>query len=394
MEISTVKGFKDIFQEEALRRKEIRDIIEKKFISYGFLPIETPTIEYEDLLKVNNDEAVSDMFKVIDRGERKLGLRYEFTVQLSRIFKENTNIKLPFRRYQIGNIFRDEPTKKGRYREFTQCDADIIGDSSINADAECLALAKSIFNELDLKIKIKINNRKLLNSILKSLDIKKIEEVIREIDKLDKLGTNEIKNNLSKIEDKKKIEKLFSLFNKDLDYFKGYEGYNELKELIKICKYYKIKVEFVPYLARGFSYYTGNVFEIFEAKNEYLTITAGGRYDKKVGQYVNKEIPAVGISFGLDRIAEISRLDPAFVKYLVVSMNKDKEAIEITEKLREKYSTILMFGKISKALDYADKMKIENVIIIGEKELKEKKVLIKNMKSGKEQKISINKLLS
>ena len=173
IEIDTVKGFQDILPPESLKRKAVQEVIEKYYKLYGFLPVETPIVEFDELMKPdtleeNPDEAVSDRFKLKDRAGRNLGLRYEFTFQLARIFKQNPNIKLPFRRYQIGPNFRDEPIGPGRFRQFTQCDADIIGDSSMEADAECLAMISDILKELQIEAEIEVNNRKLLNSIIES----------------------------------------------------------------------------------------------------------------------------------------------------------------------------------------------------------------------------------
>lgn len=392
MVIETVKGFRDQIGLEALKRKKLREIIENKFILYGFLPAETPTVEYEELLKSSEDEVVSDIFRLQDKGQRKLALRYEFTGQLARIFKENSTIKLPFKRYQIGNVFRDEPAKPGRYREILQCDADIIGDSNISSDAECLALANDIFKELNIKVNIKINNRKLLNSIIKSLNINNSEQVIREIDKLDKLSLEEVKANLSKFTNKEKIEKLFSLFKKDIDYFvkNNFEGSNEVKVLMDICKNYNVKVNFIPNLARGFSYYTGNVFEISSEKAKF-TISAGGRYDKVVGKYINREIPAVGISFGLDRISEIFDKKLETTKVLVISINEEKQSINLVKKLRESnISCTIMFGKISKAMEYANSYNVQNVIFVGKEEIKKKKFKLRDMKTGKESYLALN----
>ncbi|MBU0929668.1 MAG: histidine--tRNA ligase family protein, partial [Nanoarchaeota archaeon] len=296
-------------------------------------------------------------------------------------------------RYQIGNVFRDEPAKPGRYREFTQCDVDIIGDSNINSDAECLALANDIFSELKIKVEIKINNRKLLNSIIKSLNINETNLIIREIDKLDKLTIQEVKANISKITNK--TDKLFSFFTKDIDYFvkNKFEGASELKELMNICKNYKIKLKFYPNLARGFSYYTGNVFEIINDKYKF-TIAAGGRYDKVVGKYLNREIPAVGISFGLDRISEIAKIDIKPIKVLIISIAEDKKSIELVNQLRKsKITTTIMFGKISKALEYANSYNIEYTIFIGKEEIKKKKFKLRDMKTGKEQFLTLTNLI-
>jgi histidyl-tRNA synthetase len=335
MTIETVKGFRDILPPNSLKRKKIKEIIEKNMNLFGFFPIETPTIEYEELLKGDNenDEAVSDRFRLKDRGERELGLRFEFTFQLSRLFKENPNIKLPFRRYQIGSVFRDEALRPGKFREFTQCDADIIGDSSIKSDAECIALGYKILNDLKIKAEIKVNNRKLLNSILEKLEIKKNQQqILRELDKLDKLEEKEVKTNLKEYLEEIKIKKLFDLLKKDLDYFIKNEflGAEEIKELENFGKLYGYKFIFSPTLMRGFSYYTGNVWEIW-AKDKGVALAGGGRYDNKVGKFVNRELPAVGISFGtlIDWDIELDEK-----RFLIISLDQDKKSIELSEKIR------------------------------------------------------------
>lgn len=387
-----VKGFRDIFYPESMQREKIRQVAENKFKLFGFLPLETPTIEYDELLKGDNegDEAVSDRFKLQDKGKRKLGLRFEFTVQLSRIFKEYPNIKLPFKRYQIGSIFRDEPLRADRYREFTQADADIIGDGSIRADAECLALAKSILDELNIKAEIKVNNRKLLNSILSNLKIKdKQQQILREIDKMDKLSEQEVKRNLKKIISENQIKSLFNLLGKDLNYFvkNNFSGAEEIEELRNLGKIYDFDIIFTPILMRGFSYYTGNVWEIW-SRDKKSALGGGGRYDDKVGKYANKKIPAAGISFGT--LFDYS-VRAEGTEYLIVSLNQDKEAVKLAQKLREKgKSCTIYYGKPSKALEYANSYSIQNAIFVGEKEIKAKKFKVKDLKTGKESVLKIN----
>jgi len=397
--IETVRGFRDILPPLSIKRQKVLEVIRKYFTLYGFLPIDTPLIEYDELLKGDNenDSAVSERFRLKDRGERNLGLRYEFTVQLSRILKENPNIKLPFKRWQIGSNFRDEPTGPGRYREFIQCDADSIGDPSIQADAECLALASSILNELGIQYKILINNRKLVNEICADLGIDNVPDVLKEIDKLDKSGAIEVKINLVKYVDKEKIVRLFEMLEKNLtDLVKaGYEGAKEIKELQKYCKMYSLKPEFSPSLVRGLSYYTGSVFEIKEKTGKTSnTIASGGRYNKKVGKYLGKEIPAVGISFGLDRIEEIADIKVINTTVLMISIEKDQEAISLAEKLRkENIPIILQFGKISKGLEYANALALPYVLFLGADEVKAKKYKIRDMKSGKEEMVGIQDLM-
>jgi len=392
-----VKGFRDIFPPESLKRRKIREVIENQFKAYGFLPLETPSIECDELLKSESEEtqAVSDRFRLKDKGGRNLGLRYEFTVQLSRIFKENPSIKLPFRRYQIGYVFRDEALKPGKYREFMQCDADIIGDESINADAECIALAASILSELKIKADIIINNRKLLNSILESIGIKsKTQQIFREIDKLDKLSEREVRQNLSKLIKPDQINKIFILLKKDLQYFlkNKFEGAEEIKQLQDLGKFYGYKIKFRPSMVRGFAYYTGNIFEIW-SKDMNIALGGGGRYDDKVGKYIGKKIPAVGISFG--KLLDYPKIEIKGIKAVLISIGQERDSLKILRQLRKNQIPSLMFsGKVSKALEYANSYSIPFVIFLGKEEIKKKKVKIRNMISGKEELLSIKNVIS
>lgn len=387
--IETVRGFRDILPPESIKRQKIKEIIEKNFKLFGFLPIETPTIEYEELAKGDseNDSAVSERFRLKDRGNRDLSLRYEFTFQLSRILKENPNLKLPFRRYQIGQVFRDEPVEKDRYREFVQMDADILGDSSIKADAECLALADKICKEIGIQYKLNINNRKLLNSILKRLDILDTENVLRELDKLGKIGEDEAKKNLLKFADKRQVYDLFKILNNKLQFFvkEKFEGADELQELVRLCKIYDVKVSFTPTMIRGFSYYTGNIFEAYSSEIKG-SLFAGGRYDKSVGKFIGRDVPAVGISFG--RIIDFPGVSFNAVKAVIISIKQDKKAVEIASTLRKNNISCVIMDKPGKALEYADSLQIPFAVFIGSDEVKQKKFKLRDMKSGKERMLS------
>lgn len=372
MKTDLVKGFNDFTGENALKRAEIKNILVSVFEKYGFQPAETPIIEYRDFVKGENqeDEAISDIFKLKDKGKRDLALRYEFTFQLKRIAK---NKKLPYKRYQIGEVFRDEPTKINRSRQFTQCDVDVIG-SSVKSEAEILALAKESLDKLGIKPIILINNRKLLDEILAELKIKDKEQVIREIDKLDKLPEKEVLKNLKKY----KAEKILAILKKKETYFEKYNSYSEIEELKKYCKYYNIDLVFSPFLARGLSYYNGNIFEIKTLESKE-TICAGGSYE------INKT-QGTGISFGLERLSLISKIKIKNNSILVISLNQDKVAIKLAEKLRSKgKSASLFYGKPSKALEYANSYKIEKVIFVGKEEVKKGKFKVKDMKTGKEE---------
>jgi len=327
--------------------------------------------------KNSGDEVISDIFKLKDKGKRKLALRYEFTFQLKRLMK---NQKLPFRRYQIGEVFRDEPVSMNRFRQFTQCDVDVVG-SSIKDDAEVLALARDILNNLGIEAVILINNRKLMNEILKDEGIKEKDRlnVLREIDKYDKFPEKQIKKNLKKY----KAENILASLKKGEKFFSQFPSYKEIISLVEYCKAYGISVLFAPTMVRGLSYYNGNVFEI-KAKGIKETLVAGG-------SYMFNNVQCTGISFGLDRLEPLSKVDFEKEKYLVISLDEDREAIKLAGRLRNLGKMVLIYyGKPSKALEYANSYKIPYVIFVGAKEVKSRKFKIKDMRTGKEKKLPFN----
>ena len=380
--METVKGFTDFLGEEAKKREEIRKIIVETFEMFGFEPAETPIIEQEEFVKGNNqqDEAVSDIFKLQDKGKRNLALRYEFTFQLKRIAN---NQKFPYKRYQIGPVFRDEPVSSNRFRQFTQCDIDIIG-SSFKEEAEILSLSSELFKKLGIKAEIEFNNRKLLNEILNS---EKINEkdwpgVLREIDKLGKIPESEIIKELKKY----KAEKILEIIKKPEKYFEKFSSFKEIEELKKEGNLYRLKIKFSPTLMRGLSYYNGSIFEI-KTKEMKETIAAGG-------SYLINNIQSTGISFGLERLSLLAKIKGKETDFLLISIGQDKETISLSEELRKnKKSCTLMFGKPSKALEYADTKKIKKVIFIGEDEIKKNKFKIKDMKKGKESLLTKKEIL-
>lgn len=369
MTTDLVKGFKDVTGKQAEKRAFINEVIRRTFEKYNYEQAETPIIEYEEFVKGQNwdDDAISNIFKLSDKGKRKLALRYEFTFQLKRIAK---NKKLPYKRFQIGPVFRDEPVQGNRLRQFTQCDIDVVG-SSVKDEAEILSAISEILNSLKIKYIIYINNRKLLNEILDELKIKKKEQVIREIDKLDKLSEKEVKQNLKKLG----AEKILEIIRNKEPYFKKYKSYSEIEELKKYCAYFGAKVMFYPSLARGLSYYNGNVFEIKSNINE--SICAGG-------SYLVDDVQSTGISIGLDRLELVTNVLLSIEKILVVSLKQDKKTIQVAQKLRRQGKNVsIYYGKPSKALEYANAYGIKKVIFIGQKEVKKKVFKVKDMMSGR-----------
>lgn len=413
MKLEKAKGTRDLLPSEAIPRQAIIDKLRKTFELYGFSPAETPILErYETLSSkyAGGAEILKETFKLKDQGDRELGLRYDLTVPLCRLVGMNPQIKMPFKRYQIGPVFRDGPVNLGRYREFSQCDIDIIGSKSMLADAELLSLASDVFKDLKLKVNLNVNNIKLLNSILEYANIKDNKDsVLLTLDKLDKIGLDAVKAELKqKNLPESSIKKLIEIINlkgnneakikKLKTTLKDLAGLAEIEELSKYCKSFKVDFELNLWLARGLSYYTGTIFEIKLIDSEITSsVGGGGRYDKIIGNFLesNQEYPAVGISFGIERIYDAIKKDQnkqTVVQAFVIPIGVQEKAIPILQKLRESEINAemdLSDRGISKNLNYANALNIPYVLFVGEKELKAKKVKLKDMKSGKEDLIAL-----
>ncbi|MEK6907047.1 MAG: ATP phosphoribosyltransferase regulatory subunit, partial [Nanoarchaeota archaeon] len=326
---------------------------------------------------------------------------------LARYIAMNPNLKMPFKRYEIGQVFRDGPTKLARYREFTQCDADTIGSKNMLADAEMLAIASEIFSRLNLKFIIRVNNRKVLDAILESFKIPqdKRESIILSIDKLDKIEISGVKKEL-KEKGFKNVDNLLNLiFTNDLKdikkVIKNKEGIEELNQVIKYSKLLNVKnLELDISLARGLAYYTGTIFEVYLKNSEIKSsIAAGGRYDKMIGSFLdNKDIPAVGISFGINVIKDVVKenKEKSIVEFYIIPINTLDKSLAILNKLRQgnlKSDIDLNERGISKNLEYASKYEIPYVIIIGKDELRQNKIKLRDMKTGKEKLLTVTELI-
>jgi len=414
MKLQRAKGTQDFLPEQKIVRQYIIDTLREVFELYGYSQLETPVLErYETLSSkyAGGSEILKEIFTLKDQGNRELALRYDLTVPFSRVIAMNPQLKMPFKRYQIGQVFRDGPISTGRVREFWQCDVDIVGIKKMTADAEILSLADMVYKKLGLKVKIKVNNRKVLNSILKEADItENPEDIILTIDKLYKIGIKGVKEELkSKKLNDKQINKIINLISikgsnqqklKELSKLENKEGLEEIKELLSYLKEFKTKVGFDITLARGLSYYTGTIFEVVLNKDLSLSLGGGGRYDDMISKFMDskQEYPAVGISFGLDRIYNLlvnKNIKKTNTKIFIIPIQTLKESLSIAQKLRENNinTDIDLNNKgISKNLDYANKLNIPYVLFIGENELKKKKLKLKDMNSGKERFLTISQL--
>lgn len=421
--MQNLKGTKDYLPEEQVVRNNIRQTLERVFCLYGFKPLETPMLCYYNLLASKYSggaEILKEVYKLQDQGKRDLGLRYDLTVPFAKFIGMNKELRMPFKRYEIGKVFRDGPIKIGRNREFTQCDVDVVGIKSVLAEAELIEMAMEAFKRLKVDVYMEYNNRKLLTGFLRVMGIKndKVNEVILSLDKIEKIGVQGVKEELINKEiESDKIEEILKIAmdkeKRTLEYYKANyneellnEGIKELEELQEYIRVFELedKTSFNPFLARGLDIYTGTVYEIFlEDKSITSSIGGGGRYDKIIGEFLGekKEFPAVGISFGLDVIFAAMSLKEKFktrslTDIFIIPMNTEKEALKLTADLRKMGYSVdmeMMERKFKKSLEYANKENIPYVIVLGENELKDGIIKLKDMKSGSEISIPLDNII-
>lgn len=419
-ELKNVKGSSDYGNEDEIIRNFISDTLRKTFEKYGYKPLSTSILCYYDLLALKYDEdndILKEVYKVTDQAKRELALRYDLTVPFAKYIALNKNINMPFKRYEIGKVFRDGPVKKGRVREFIQCDVDCVGIVGQMVEAELIALYVEGYGKLGIDIIIKYNNRKIMKGIIEECNIpeEKITNTITIIDKFEKLTKEEIVQEFSKIGlNKNTIDSLIKYLNMNFEQIKTkfsetknstlQEGINEIYELNKYINALKLNeyVSFTPTLARGQEYYTGTVFEVFQKGGDIKSsIGGGGRYDKMIEEFINdgKKYPAVGISFGLDVIFEIlkekEKNKKTSIDIYIIPMQNKIQALKIAETLRKQNINVdieMNERKMKKSLNYANTERIPYVIILGDEELSKGKVILKDMKNGKQKEIEIEKI--
>ena len=419
MELQLPKGTQDFSPEEKILRDKIVSTLKEVFELYGYAPLETPVFERYEVLAskyAGGAEILKETFRLKDQGSRDLGLRYDLTVPLARYIGMNPNIKMPFKRYQIGEVFRDGPVASARYRQFLQCDVDVIGSSSMATDAEIVSLAYMAFCKLNLEVNIKINNRKLLNDILDycGIEKEKQEAAILSIDKLEKFGTDAVKNELKQQRiDDKKVSTILSLISINGNneekisqlkkFLKNSEGLKEIEEMLSYLKNIKLGADFNVSLARGLAYYTGTVFEaILKNSKVKSSVAGGGRYDSMIGAFLGKGIyPAVGISFGVDRIYDTlaekqETKQKTNTKLYIIPIKTLNESMKIAQQLRDAGINTDIDSSDrgpSKNLEYANSLGIPFVLFVGKKELQENKLKLRDMKSGNEDMLSIEDII-
>lgn len=401
MKFQNVRGMRDLIGQDALIQEAIEARFRRVFAKYGYLPLYTPAVENFDLFKVKGaaGEAIKEeIYYFKDKSERELGLRFEFTASLARV-ASSEQLKMPFKRYQIGEVYRYDRPQAKRYRAFTQADIDILGVEGLGAELEVMQIVGDCFTSLGLKPKVIFNSRKLLNELFEKYAKGKEKEAMQILDKLDKVGKENV---YSMLKEKKIDTKVLELIEKnDIEKItqilgQKSEGVKEINEFNKMCKENGLNfVEFNSSLARGFDYYTGIVFEI--KLDNGPSVGGGGRFDKLISKYGGKETPAIGIGLGVSRIFDYLKekgfkiaLDGLFLTGINVDR---KELNKIASMLRESEipcEVDLKGMNVGKAIEYAEKKGYTFVGLIGENELKSKTITIKNLKTGKQESVKIN----
>ncbi|MDQ0111245.1 histidine--tRNA ligase [Paenibacillus harenae] len=419
--MQNVKGTYDYIGKEQAIRKDVQATLQEVFELYDFDEMNTTILNELDLLSskyAGGDEILKEMYQLTDQGNRSLGLRYDLTIPFAKVIALNPGIELPFKRYEIGKVFRDGPVKRGRLREFIQCDVDVVGVQGPEAESELMQLATEVFKRLEIPIVLRWNNRRFLGEVLESIGIpseKKLTTMLT-LDKIEKIGKVEVEKELeSKGLDPRTIGQIIELIDMDNPTFEQIAckcGVQELlgaievmalQDLIRrlgldqICK-------FDPFLSRGLSFYTGTVYEIFDASNTFTSsLGGGGRYDAIIGQLVGRDdiqYPTVGISFGMESIMEmisnrsIQQIQKPSVVVIPIGDNTIiAEALKVSAELRNSgIRTRIDTGKrkLKKSLASASSKSIAYVILIGENEAAAGNLRLKDMNKMTETVVSLN----
>ncbi len=422
-----LSGFMELLPNEQLVFNSMLQAIQKSYESFGFTPLDTPIIEKSEVLLAKAGAEATKQTYSFKKGDNDLALRFDLTVPLARYVSQHMHeLIFPFKRYQIGKVYRGEKPQKGRFREFYQCDIDVIGkdELGLETDAEIVAVTYSTFKNLGIgKFLIRINNRKILSGFIKSLGIgANSVELLRVIDKQEKMPKEKFRELLEELIGKKQnVDKLLSLLainGNSKDIFKKLEdlgvgdktyleGLTELKEVVKYVNYYGVPEsnwEIDLSIARGLEYYTGTVYETTLVDYPQIgSVCSGGRYDDLANYYTEQKLPGVGISIGLTRLFyQLNELK--LIKTTAQSPTKIL-VIPLTESLSEVFAAANSLREISiptevnltnkglgKKLDYANKMGIRFVLIIGDDELKTGIATVKDMESGEQTQVKLSEL--
>lgn len=423
----TLSGFMELLPNEQILFNQMKEKIEKTYQKFGFLPLDTPILELSEVLLAKAGGETEKQIYRFEKGDTDISMRFDLTVPLAKYVAKNYGtLSFPFRRYQIGKVYRGERPQKGRFREFYQCDIDVIGDGELDIinDAEMPSIIYNLIKELGFEdFTIRVNNRKVLNGLFESIEQKEnATEILRIIDKIDKIGKEKVKEELKKIglkqeqinkiidfieiqgNNDEKIEKLKNLAIDNEQYEKGVQELNDLVKYVRMFGVPEKNFNIDLTIARGLDYYTGTVYETFLNNYKELgSICSGGRYENLAENYTDKKLPGVGISIGLTRLfyklneLNIIKAEKKSVSdILIIPLVEDLTIpIKVATELRESGINTEIYlndKKLKAKFKYADKLQIPFVIIIGEDEIEQNKIKLKNMQTGEEKEIKISNL--
>ncbi len=440
---SIPKGTRDFTPREMANRNYIFSTIKEVFRLYGFQQIETPAMEnLSTLMGKYGEEGDKLLFKILNSGDfignvseaelnernsvkltnkiSEKGLRYDLTVPFARFVVQNRDkISFPFKRYQIQPVWRADRPQKGRYREFYQCDVDVVGSDSLLNELELIQIVDEVYRRLNIRVAIKLNNRKILSGIAEIIgEAEKITDITVAIDKLDKIGLDKVNEEIASrgiaaeaIARLQPILKLSGNNGEKLEQLKeilkdsatGLKGIDEMETILGLCEAMKVAtpVELDLTLARGLNYYTGAIFEVKALDVQIGSITGGGRYDNLTGVFGLEGVSGVGISFGADRIYDVlnqlnlypeTSVEQTRVLFVTFGWNELKYSLSWAAHLRSQGINVEVYpepAKMKKQMSYADGKQIPYVAIVGENEMNENKVMLKDMKSGEQRLVSL-----
>lgn len=427
IEPRTLAGFMELLPNEQILFEQMKQTIEKTYQRFGFLPLDTPILELSEVLLAKAGGETEKQIYRFTKGDTDISMRFDLTVPLAKYVAKNYgNLSFPFRRYQIGKVYRGEKTQKGRFREFYQCDIDIIGDGELGIvnDAEIPSVIYNLISDLGFNdFTICINNRKVLNGLFREVNQEQnAVDIMRTIDKLAKIGKEKVIEELKEIGvDDQAIERILTFIEIDgttdekISKLENLgilnemftQGLEELKQVVKYIRIFGVpdthfKIDLT--IARGLDYYTGTVYETF--LNDYRelgSVCSGGRYENLAEYYTDKKLPGVGVSIGLTRLFYklnemnlIKASKKSISEVLIIPMVEDLTIpIKIANKLRTKGTNAEIYlnnKKLKAKFKYADKLRIPYVIVVGEDEIQSGKYTLKNMETGEEQKIEFENL--
>lgn len=412
MVIHNLKGVTDFDPAVMTLRNHITDTLRRNFELYGYQPLDTAMLNYRDLLTYKygeQAEIVKEIYYLSDQGSRDLGLRFDLTVPFCKYIALNRSLKLPFKRYEIGKVFRNGPVKAGRLREFIQCDVDVVGDSSRAIEIELLELAITCYRQLGIQPQIQIGHRQILTGLLQYFGVTANHDaIIGVLDKIKKITREETLTELGKFLPADKATLLLEAVALDLPTLEqmlpNNQGIAEIKELwsqltaLGLSQY----CVFTPSLARGLNVYTGVVWEVFDAQGRYTSsLGGGGRYDQIITNFVGSGVayPAVGLSFGLEPISTLLSAQPTTnpIKLLLVPMDTASQCHTIANQLRALGIPIMLWTakpKIGKAMEYAAATQITCAAVIGTDEVNSGRMRVKNLVTGVQTDFAMNDIKS